>query len=54
MFEDIIEFVLPELRKRRLFREKVEHEIMTAREVYLGVGNNRLPSDHPGGRHRWI
>jgi hypothetical protein len=54
MFEDIIEFVLPELRKRGLFREKVEHEGMTAREVYLGVGNNRLLADRPGSKHKWI
>ncbi len=53
-FEDIIEFVLPNLKKRKLFWEKMEHKIMTAREVYLGVGNNKLPSNHPGSRHRWI
>lgn len=45
-FEDI-EFVLPELRARGLFREKVEKEGITAREVYLGVGNDRLLADHP-------
>lgn len=36
-FEDIIEFVLPELRKRGLFREEVEKGGIMAREVYLGV-----------------
>ena len=53
-FEDIIEFVLPELRKRGSFRKKVEHEGMTAREVYLAVGNNRLLTDHPGSKHKWV
>jgi hypothetical protein len=52
-FEDI-EFVLPELRARRLFREKVEKEGITARDVYLGVGNDRLLADHPGSKHKWV
>ncbi|KAL4773272.1 luciferase-like domain-containing protein [Aspergillus nidulans var. acristatus] len=47
-FEDIIEFLLPELRARGLFRETVAKEGATAREAYLGVGQVRLPEDHPG------
>lgn len=53
-YEDIIAFVLPELRKRGIFREKVEKECLTAREVYLGEGNSRLRADHPGSQHKWM
>ncbi|KAL4811733.1 luciferase-like domain-containing protein [Aspergillus spinulosporus] len=52
-FEDIIEFLLPELRARGLFRETVEKEGATAREAYLGVGQVRLPEDHPGSKYKW-
>ncbi|RDW67441.1 LLM class flavin-dependent oxidoreductase [Aspergillus mulundensis] len=52
-FEDVIEFLLPELRARGLFRDKVEKEGVTAREAYLGVGQVRLPEDHPGSYYKW-
>lgn len=51
-FEDIIEFVLPELRARGLFRTKVENEGVTARQAYLG-GDGWLLHDHPGRKFRW-
>lgn len=50
-FEDIIEFVLPELRRRGLFREKAEKEGVTAREVFNG--QKRLAEDHPGSKFKW-
>ena len=50
-FEDIIEFVLPELRKRGLFRDDVEREGLTAREQFFG--SPWLLSDHPGSHYRW-
>lgn len=50
-FEDIIEFVNPELQKRGFFREKVEKEGVAAREAYLG--SNWLLEDHPGRKFRW-
>ncbi|CEJ56999.1 Putative Xenobiotic compound family [Penicillium brasilianum] len=50
-FEDIIEFLLPELRRRGRFRSKVEHEGATARELF--IGSKRLPEDHPGSRYKW-
>jgi alkanesulfonate monooxygenase SsuD/methylene tetrahydromethanopterin reductase-like flavin-dependent oxidoreductase (luciferase family) len=50
-FEDIIEFVLPKLGARGLFREKLEQEGLIAREFYLGVGNDRLLAD-PGSMHK--
>ncbi|KAJ5949355.1 hypothetical protein N7454_000939 [Penicillium verhagenii] len=50
-FEDIVEFLLPELRRRGIFRSKVEKEGATAREVF--IGSKRLPEDHPGSKFKW-
>lgn len=50
-FEDIIDFLLPELRRRGRFRSEVEHEGATAREVF--IGSERLPEDHPGSKYKW-
>ncbi|KAF2805169.1 alkanesulfonate monooxygenase [Mytilinidion resinicola] len=50
-FEDIIEFVIPELQKRGLFRKGVEKEGATAREAYLG--SPWLLDDHYGHKFRW-
>lgn len=50
-FEDIIEFVIPELQRRGLFRTKVEKQGATTREVFLG--SPRLVEGHPGRPFRW-
>ena len=50
-FEDIAEYLLPELRRRGLFRNNVENEGATAREVF--IGSKRLPEDHPGSKYKW-
>jgi FMN-dependent oxidoreductase (nitrilotriacetate monooxygenase family) len=50
-FEDIIQYLLPELRRRGLFRTEVEKEGATAREVF--IGSRRLPEDHPGSKYKW-
>ena len=50
-FEDIIEFVIPELRERGLFRAKPEKEGVPAREVFFGQA--RLLDDHPGHQFKW-
>jgi FMN-dependent oxidoreductase (nitrilotriacetate monooxygenase family) len=50
-FEDIIQYLLPELRRRGLFRTSVEDEGATAREVF--IGSKRLPKDHPGHEYKW-
>ncbi|EXJ80495.1 alkanesulfonate monooxygenase [Capronia coronata CBS 617.96] len=50
-FEDMIEFLLPELRKRGIFRQGVDKEGATAREQFFGT--SRLLSDHPGSKYRW-
>jgi hypothetical protein len=53
-FEDIIEFVIPELQSRGIFRSEVTKEGATARETYLGEGEVWLLDDHPGRKHRWV
>ncbi len=50
-FEDMAEFLIPELRKRGVFRAGVEKEGLTAREQFLGSPS--LLSDHPGSKYRW-
>ncbi|KAG0648008.1 Dimethylsulfide monooxygenase large subunit [Hyphodiscus hymeniophilus] len=50
-FEDIIEFLIPELQRRGRFRTEVEKEGATAREAY--IGSTRLPEDHPGSKYKW-
>jgi FMN-dependent oxidoreductase (nitrilotriacetate monooxygenase family) len=52
-FEDITQFVLPELEKRGLFSKNraAEREGLTAREVFLG--SKRLLGDHYGAQFRW-
>ncbi|KAI1500811.1 Nitrilotriacetate monooxygenase component A/pristinamycin IIA synthase subunit A [Biscogniauxia marginata] len=50
-FEDVIEYLLPELQRRGVFRKGVEKEGATAREVFLG--ERRLPADHPGSKYKW-
>lgn len=55
-FEDIIEFVIPELRRRGRFRDPTSgagtcKEGATAREVFLGQPH--LLSDHPGYQFKW-
>ncbi|KAM0817348.1 putative Luciferase-like domain-containing protein [Seiridium cardinale] len=51
MFEDIIEYLIPELQRRGIFRKGVEKEGATAREAYIGT--RRLPEDHPGSQFKW-
>lgn len=50
-FEDMVEFLLPELRKRGIFRQGLEKEGLTAREQFFGTPS--LLSDHPGSKYRW-
>jgi alkanesulfonate monooxygenase SsuD/methylene tetrahydromethanopterin reductase-like flavin-dependent oxidoreductase (luciferase family) len=50
-FEDMIEFLLPELQRRGLFNPKVKVEGATARERFLGQPH--LLDDHPGSQYKW-
>lgn len=53
-FDDIIELLLPELRRRGLFWEDYEVKGGTVRETLTGiVGNKKLPADHPGAKYAW-
>jgi FMN-dependent oxidoreductase (nitrilotriacetate monooxygenase family) len=52
-YEDIIKWVLPELRARGLFRDAVTKDL-TARQTFLGEGEGWLLSDHPGRQFRWV
>lgn len=52
--EDLIEFLLPELRRRGVFWSDYDVSGGTLRENYLGVeGKNRLDDSHPGSRYKW-
>ena len=53
-FEDIIEHLLPELRRRGLFWDDYSVPGGTLRENYLGVkGHSRLSETHPGAKFFW-
>jgi FMN-dependent oxidoreductase (nitrilotriacetate monooxygenase family) len=48
--EDFVEFVVPELQKRGLYR--TSYADSTLREHLFGSGATRLPPTHPGARYR--
>lgn len=51
-FEDIVKYLLPELRARGVFWE--DYEASTTRENYFGDGKGpRLRDDHPGSQYKW-
>jgi alkanesulfonate monooxygenase SsuD/methylene tetrahydromethanopterin reductase-like flavin-dependent oxidoreductase (luciferase family) len=51
-FEDIIKYLLPELRARGLFWD--DYAASTARENFLDDGRvPRLRDDHPGSKYKW-
>jgi hypothetical protein len=50
-FEDIIEFGLPEMKRRGLFDRQLRKKGATAREQFLGSPS--LLDDHPGSRFKW-
>ncbi|KAJ5907573.1 Nitrilotriacetate monooxygenase component A/pristinamycin IIA synthase subunit A [Penicillium taxi] len=54
-FEDLIELVIPELRKRGLYPElpASSDEPLTAREKIFGKGQKELRADHPGSRYKY-
>ncbi|KAF7932099.1 uncharacterized protein EAE97_009120 [Botrytis byssoidea] len=53
-FDDMIEYLLPELRKRGLFWDDYAVPGGTLRENYLGVkGQSRLSESHPGSKYFW-
>jgi len=53
-FEDIAKFLLPELRRRGVFREDYETPGASMRETFFGDGKGpKLRDDHPGAGFRW-
>lgn len=48
--QDFIEYVVPELQRRGVYRTKYEES--TLRERLFGAGNRRLFPEHPGARYR--
>jgi hypothetical protein len=53
-FDDIIEFLIPELRKRGVFWDDYAVPGGTLRENYLGKkGLSRLSDTHPGAKYFW-
>ncbi|KAJ5728871.1 Nitrilotriacetate monooxygenase component A/pristinamycin IIA synthase subunit A [Penicillium malachiteum] len=54
-FEDLIDLVIPELRKRGLYpeAEAADDEPLTAREKIYGKGQNELRDDHPGTKYKY-
>jgi len=52
--EDFVEYVVPELQKRGLYRTAYDNpagEAVTLRERLFGPGNARLPEEHYGARY---
>jgi long-chain alkane monooxygenase len=49
-FEDVVEYLVPELQDRGLLR--TSYEGATLRESFSGKGQARLRDDHPGARYR--
>ncbi|XHG02370.1 hypothetical protein AWENTII_005726 [Aspergillus wentii] len=52
-FDDIIELLLPELRRRGLFWDDYAVKGGTFRENVYGQGQNRLKESHPGSKYVW-
>lgn len=54
-FEDLIDLVIPELRRRGLYPElpAASDEPLTARERIYGKGQKELRDDHPGSRYKY-
>jgi alkanesulfonate monooxygenase SsuD/methylene tetrahydromethanopterin reductase-like flavin-dependent oxidoreductase (luciferase family) len=51
-FEDVVELLIPELRKRGVYPEKVK-DGLTAREKVYGEGQAGLRDDHTGAGYRY-
>jgi alkanesulfonate monooxygenase SsuD/methylene tetrahydromethanopterin reductase-like flavin-dependent oxidoreductase (luciferase family) len=51
-FEDVVDLLVPELRRRGIYSEAPQ-EGLTAREKVYGVGQAGLRSDHPGSQYKY-
>jgi alkanesulfonate monooxygenase SsuD/methylene tetrahydromethanopterin reductase-like flavin-dependent oxidoreductase (luciferase family) len=54
--EDVVRYLVPELKARGVFWDPFAAEGKTTRENYLGdfARGSRLSSDHPGAKYRWV
>lgn len=52
-FEDVVELLVPELRRRGVYPEKGAKEGLTAREKVYGAGQAYLRDDHTGSRYKY-
>ncbi|KAF9737618.1 hypothetical protein PMIN06_003934 [Paraphaeosphaeria minitans] len=51
-FEDVVELLVPELRRRGIYSE-AQRDGLTAREKVYGEGQSGLRSDHVGSRYKY-
>ena len=51
-FEDVVELLIPELRRRGLYPEKIKDRL-TVREKIYGEGQSRLRDDHSGSAYKY-
>jgi FMN-dependent oxidoreductase (nitrilotriacetate monooxygenase family) len=51
-FEDVVDLLIPELRRRGLYPESIE-DGLTAREKVYGKGQSQLRDDHSGSRYKY-
>lgn len=53
-FEDVVELLIPELRRRGLYPEKnLNEELLTMREKVQGKGQRGLREDHAGAKYKY-
>jgi hypothetical protein len=52
-FEDVVELLIPELRRRGVYPEKGAKEGLTAREKVYGAGQAGLRADHTGSSYKY-
>lgn len=52
-FEDVVDLLIPELRRRGIYSEPSEGEVLTAREKVYGKGQAGLRADHEGSRYKY-
>ncbi|PYI25966.1 Nitrilotriacetate monooxygenase component A/pristinamycin IIA synthase subunit A [Aspergillus indologenus CBS 114.80] len=52
-FEDVVELLVPELRRRGLYPDSLPEDGVTMREKVYGVGQRELREDHPGCRYKY-
>lgn len=51
-FEDVVDLLIPELRRRGLYAEDIDQGL-TARERIYGKGQTHLRDDHSGSRYKY-